>query len=134
LHFAVFRDGISVQFHGVILFSSGCCPVKRIPTGGILKQNINQFPGLRRWFRLHSSDPLGVHEQQHDPANERERSNDRRNKVADCGFEMHSKEVNGLSRSREGDARVSEHHNAQSDQKDRNNGFCIHIESLVYFG
>ena len=62
--------------------------------------------------RLCSADPLGVHKQQHDPANKRERSDNRRDKVADRGFKVHSEELDRLSRGLKGDARVSEHHDA----------------------
>jgi hypothetical protein len=44
---------------------------------------------------------------------------------------MHAEKVNRFSRRREGDAGVSEHHDAQSDQEDCDNGFCIHIDSSV---
>jgi hypothetical protein len=67
---------------------------------------------FRHRIRLRSSDPLGVHKQQHDPTNERERSDGGWDKVADCGLKVHSEELDRLSRSREGDARVSEHHDA----------------------
>jgi hypothetical protein len=87
---------------------------------------------FRHRIRVRPSDPLGVHKQQHDPTDERERSDDGRDKVADCGLKVHSEELDRLSRSRKGDARVSEHHNAESDQEDCNNGFCIHIDSSVF--
>jgi hypothetical protein len=82
-------------------------------------------------FDFRSSDPLGIHKQQHDPADERKRSDDRGNEVAVSGLNVHSEEFDRLSRGREGDARVSEHHEAQNDQEDCNNGFCVHIESSV---
>jgi hypothetical protein len=80
---------------------------------------------------LRSIDPLGADKQQHDPTNERERSGDRGNEVAVSGLNVYSEELDRLSRGLEGDARVSEHHDAQSDQEDGNNGFCVHIESPV---
>ena len=57
-----------------------------------------------------SGGPLGIHEQQHDPTDERERSDDGRDKMPFCGRNVHSKEVDRLSRGREGEARVSEHY------------------------
>ena len=66
------------------------------------------------------SDLLGFDHQQHDPADERERSDDRRDEVAVGGLNVHAEELDGLSRGREGDARVSEHHDAQRDQNDGN--------------
>jgi len=78
------------------------------------------------------SGPFGVHHQQHDSANERKRSDDGRDKVVDGGFDVHAEELDRLSRSCEGDARVSEHHDAESDQEDCNYGFCIHIVSSVF--
>jgi hypothetical protein len=104
---ALRNDGFQAQLHGVIF--------------------IDSFD-LRHRLRLRSSNPLGIHNQQHDSANERERSDDRRDKMGDSGLKVHSEEVNGLSRSLEGDAGVSEHHDAQSDQEDCDNGFCIHID------
>jgi hypothetical protein len=56
--------------------------------------------------------PLGIHKQKHNPANERECSDDWRNEVTLCGFNVHSKEVDRLSWRREGEARVSEHYDA----------------------
>jgi hypothetical protein len=44
---------------------------------------------------------------------------------------VNADEIDRLSRSREGDARVSEHHKAQRDQKYCNDSFCVHIESLL---
>jgi hypothetical protein len=52
--------------------------------------------------------------------------------MADRGLKAESEEFDRLSRGREGDARVSEHHDAESDQDDRNNGFCVHFESPIY--
>jgi hypothetical protein len=40
---------------------------------------------------------------------------------------VHSKEVVRLFRSREGEAQVSEHYDAQSDQDDCDDGLCIHL-------
>ena len=76
---------------------------------------------------------LGVYHQQHDPADERERSDGWRDEVVVGGLKAHSEELDGLSRGREGDARVCEHHNAQRDQDDCNDGFCIHYEFPVCF-
>jgi hypothetical protein len=109
---ALRNDGFQVQPHGLFSFDSF---------------------DLRHRLRLRSSDPLGVHNEQHDSADERERSDNRRDKMADSGLKVHSKEFDRLSRSREGDARVSEHHDAQSDQEDGDNGFCIHIDSFSLF-
>ena len=73
-------------------------------------------------FRLRSSYPLGFHQQQHDPADERERARDRRDKVAVGGLNMHADEIERLSRGVESDARVSEHDNAESDQSSDKSG------------
>jgi hypothetical protein len=78
------------------------------------------------------SDPLGVHNQQQDSADERKRSDNGRDKVVDGGLKVHAEELDRLSWSREGDAGVSEHHDAESDQEDCNYGFCIHIVFLVF--
>ena len=51
--------------------------------------------------------------------------------MADCGLEMHAEELDRLSWRGEGDARVGEHHDAQSHQDDGHYGFCIHIELQV---
>jgi hypothetical protein len=79
-----------------------------------------------------ASDPLGVHEQQHDPAGQRQRPGYWRDKMAVCGLEVHSEEIDRLSSGRVSDARVSEHHDAESDQ-DGGNDFCIHFESPAFF-
>src|ERR1041384_6137982 len=94
--------------------------------------------GLVRWtfleeLRLHSSDPPSFHNQQHDTSNESKCSGDRWDEVAVGGPDMHAEELDRLSRGREADARVSEHHDAEGDQNDRNDGFCVHIESPVKF-
>ncbi len=70
---------------------------------------------------------LGIHKQQDDPADERERSDSRRDKVAFCGLNVYSEEVNRLSRSRVADARVPENDETCGDQNNRNNCFCVHI-------
>jgi hypothetical protein len=88
-------------------------------------------PSFRHRLGLRSSDPLGVNKQQHDPTNERERSDGWRDKVAVGGLNVYSEEIDRLSRGLEGDARVSEHHDAQSDQEDCDDGFYIHIKSSV---
>ena len=66
----------------------------------------------RQILRLHWSDPPGFDNQQHDPADERERSDNRRDKVAVGGLNMQAEEIDRPSGSRETDARVSEHHDA----------------------
>src|ERR1019366_2425936 len=65
--------------------------------------------------RLRSSDALGFDEQQYDAANERERADGGRDKMAGGGFKVHPKKVNRFSRRREGESRVGKHHNAQGD-------------------
>src|ERR1043166_7031154 len=89
-------------------------------------------PSFWRRTRLRSSGPPGFHDQQYDPADERECSNYRRDKVAIGGLNVHSEEVDRLSRSREADARVGEHHDAESDQNDGSDGLCVHNESPVF--
>jgi hypothetical protein len=51
-----------------------------------------------------SGGPLGIHKQQHDPTDERQHSDDWRDKVLYCGLKVHPKEVDRLSWSCEGDA------------------------------
>jgi hypothetical protein len=75
--------------------------VRSQPDGNIAKR-----------LRPCSGGPLGIHKQQHDPTDERERSDDGRDKMPFCGRNVHSKEVDRLSRGREGEARVSEHYDA----------------------
>ena len=87
--------------------------------------------GLIHASGLFSSDTLGPDHQQYDPADERERADDRRNEVAVGGLDVHAQEVNGLSRRCKTDARVSEHHDAQGDQYDGNYRFCVHVDSSV---
>lgn len=80
-----------------------------------------------RKFRLRSSDPLGFHEQQHDSADKRERSDGRRDEMTVGGCDVQPKELDGFSRGREAQARIGEHHNAQGDQNDGYDRFCVHI-------
>jgi hypothetical protein len=47
------------------------------------------------------------------------------------GRNVHPQELDGFSRGREADARVGEHYNAQGDQHDGNDGFRVHIESII---
>jgi hypothetical protein len=103
------------------------------PTTPAMLPPMSSQPAFRfgTGFDFCSSDPLGVDKQQDDSTNERECSDGWRDKVAVGGRNVHSEELDRLSRSREGDARVSEHHDAKSDQDDCDNGFCIHIESPV---
>jgi hypothetical protein len=49
------------------------------------------------------------------------------------GRNVHPEEVNRFSRSREADARIGEHHDAECNQRDCYDGFCVHIESMVDF-
>jgi hypothetical protein len=53
--------------------------------------------------------------------------------MADGGLKVHSEEFDRLSRGLEGDARVSEHHNAQGNQNDRNNVFGVHVEFTIKY-
>jgi hypothetical protein len=85
-------------------------------------------PTCRLSFGFHFSDLSGLHQQQQNPADEGKRSSDRRDKVAVSGFDVHAQEIDGLSGCRECDARVSEYHDAECDQKDRYNGFGTHIK------
>jgi hypothetical protein len=78
-------------------------------------------------LRLRWSNLLGFHKQQHDSPDERERPDNRRDKVAVGGLNVDAGKIDRLSRGRKGDARVSEHHKAQSDQNDGNYRFCVHI-------
>ncbi len=55
-------------------------------------------------LRLHSRDPPGIDNQQHNPTDEREGSDHWRNEVTFCGLNVDSKEVDRFSRGREGDA------------------------------
>ena len=61
--------------------------------------------------------------QQDDPANERECSYDRRNKMVVGRRNVQAEKLDGLSRSRETDARRSEHHYAERDQNGCDEGF-----------
>ena len=97
-------------------------PANERPDGLLCRHQASALP----------SGALGVHNQQHDSAEERKRSNNGRDKVVDGGLDVHSEELDRLSRSRESDARISEHHDAKGDQEDRNYGFCIHIDSSVF--
>ena len=67
---------------------------------------------IAKRIRPYSRGPLGINKQQYDPTDQHECSDDWRDKVLVRGLKMHSKEVHRLSRSREGDARVSEHYDA----------------------
>jgi hypothetical protein len=73
------------------------------------------------------SDLFGLYEQQHNPADEREGSDDGRDEVAVGGLNGHAEEINRLSRGVESDARVGEHHDAKCHQNDGNNSFCVHV-------
>jgi hypothetical protein len=81
-----------------------------------------------------SSDLPRFDNQQQDPADERERSDDGRNKVAIGRRNVNPEELDRFARSRKCDARVCEHENAQSDQNDRNNGFSIHKPPVGLLG
>jgi len=85
----------------------------------------------RRPLRLHPSDPLRFHKQQHDSADECERSDDGRDKMIVGGRNVHPKKINGFSRGRETEARISEHHNSQGNQGGGKDGFCVHIEFII---
>jgi len=69
--------------------------------------------------------PAWPHNQQHDPADRRKRSDCRRNKVVFSGLKAHSEKFDRLSRGRESDARVSEDHEAEDDQNEGNGGFML---------
>jgi hypothetical protein len=108
--------------------------------GQLDEKPANQFQGVHKRMtgsptrlRFRLSDLPGLHEQQHDPADEREGSDNRRYKVAVGGLNVHAEEIDRRSRSLEGDPRVSEHHDAESDQNHCNYGFCVHIKSPIYF-
>src|SRR5271154_2116461 len=73
-------------------------------------------------------DALGLQEQQHDSADQRERPDGGRDEMIIGGRNVHPKEINGFSRRREAQAGIGEHHNAECDQKERNDGFYVHIE------
>jgi hypothetical protein len=94
-----------------------------------------EFHFIRAVQMIHvrSSDALGFHEQQHDSTDERERSDGGRDKMVVGGLNVHPEELDGFSRSRETDARINEDNAAEGDQKDSNDGFCIHIESMINF-
>ena len=79
-----------------------------------------------------SGGPLRIYKQQHDPTDQGKRSDGWRNKMPVCGLNMHSKEVERLSRRRKGDARVCEHYDAQSYQKDCDDGFCVHLTAALF--
>jgi len=70
-----------------------------------------RWPGSR-CVGLRRSDAPGFYEQEDDPADERECSDDWRDKVAIRGLNMHAEEFDRLSRGCESDARVSEHDQA----------------------
>src|SRR4029077_12530969 len=76
--------------------------------------------------------PRGFHSQQDDPADERDGSGDRRDKVAVGGFNVHTEELDRLCRRLEVDARVGKHHDAENDQDDRGDVFCVHNVSPFF--
>ena len=67
-------------------------------------------------FGLPALNTSRLHHQQDDPAHQGQRAGDRWNEVAVRGFHVQTEEIDRLARSREGDARVGEHHDAQRDQ------------------
>src|ERR1017187_1466943 len=86
--------------------------------------------GQMDWLR--SSDALGFHEQQHDAAHERERSDRRRDEMTGGGFKVHPQKVHRFARRRESKSRIGEHHNAQRNEQDGNDSFRVHNESINY--
>jgi hypothetical protein len=66
-------------------------------------------------FSFGSSHSFGIYHEQHDSADERNRSDNRRDEVAVRGLNVQAKKVDGLSRRLECEARVCEHHDAQGD-------------------
>jgi len=71
----------------------------------------------------------GVQYEQHDAADQRERSDDRGNKVPLRGLYMQRADIDRFSSGLVSDARVSEHHDAENYQYARNDGFGSHITS-----
>src|SRR5208282_2129916 len=73
---------------------------------------LSRMGRLRLLVTLNSSDLPGFRQQQHDSADERDCSEDRRDEVAVGGLNVQAEEIDRLPRGGEGDARVSEHHDA----------------------
>ena len=71
----------------------------------------------------------GVQYEQHDAADQRDRSDDRGNKVALRGLYVQRADIDRLSSGLVSDARVSKHHDAENYQYARNDGFGSHIAS-----
>jgi hypothetical protein len=91
-------------------------------------QRVHAADRLRLGFGPGQSDALGFHEQQHDAADEHERTCDGRNEMIVRGGNVHPQEINFLSRSREAQARIGEHHNSQDDQNGCDDGF--HVQAV----
>src|SRR4030042_2415996 len=68
----------------------------------------------------------GVQYEQHDAADQRERSDDRGNKVPFRGLYMQRAEIDRFSSGLVSDTRVSEHDDAENDQYAGNDGFGSH--------
>jgi len=81
--------------------------------------------GLSPFWSLPSGLP-GVQDEQDDAADQRDRSDDRGNKVAFCGLYVQGADIDRLSSGPVSDARVSEHHNADNDQDAGNDGLGSH--------
>ena len=73
----------------------------------------------------------GSYDEQHNSANQREGAHDGRDKVIVGGRDVHAEKLNRLSGCREADAGIGQHHDAERDQQDRNDGFRVHRESPV---
>jgi len=84
-------------------------------------------------IRASSSDLPGFYHQQHDPAHERQRADDRRDEMVVSGGDVQAKEIDRLAGGLKRDARLSEHHNAESYKEDSDDGFGIHNNILVWF-
>jgi hypothetical protein len=76
----------------------------------------NTWPARPPAPREKASDFLAAHNQQHDTAGERERSDDRWNEVALRGFHVQGADVDRPSPCLERDPRIGEHHDPQRDQ------------------
>jgi hypothetical protein len=79
-------------------------------------------------FQLRLSDPSGFDEQQDDSTHKHERADCGRNEMVVGGCDVHPEKLDGLSRSRETQARIGEHDDSQNDQTDCDDGFHVYFE------
>jgi hypothetical protein len=70
---------------------------------------------------------LGIDDQQHNSAGQRERPGHGWDEVSLSGLEVHTENIHWLAATRETDARVGKHNDAQRNQDNRDDGFGIHF-------